>query len=157
MSDEINSNFFLFSLVGGIVGGIVMAMPMLMMSFPTNPPTSNMIEMISLAMGSPSLLIGFVMHMMFSLVYGIIFGVIIYLLVNQFNQNVPSLLYFVIIGAVFSLILWVIGPVIVMPMMMGNKFGHNLDQVMLWGATMMGHLIYGIVLGVVVGYLQQRS
>lgn len=157
MAEEVNTKTVLFGLIGGIVGGIVMAVPMFMMSFPTNPATSNMLEMISLAMGSPSLFMGIMIHLMFSVVYGIVFGIIVFLLVNQFGQDVPSLLYFAIIGVVFGIVLWIIGPLIAMPMMMSAKFGQDLDQMMLWAATLMGHLIYGVVLGLVAGYLQLNA
>ncbi len=157
MSDEASSKTVMFGVIGGIIGGIVMAMPMLMMSFPTNPSTSNMLEMISLVMGPPNLLIGVMIHLMFSVIYGFVFGVVIFLLVNQFNQSVPTFWYFIVFGAIFGVILWIIGPLVVMPMMMGDKFGQTLDQMMLWAATLMGHLVYGVVLGAVFGYLQQRA
>ena len=110
------------SLMGGLVFGMMMAM---MGSLP----------MIAGMVGSQSPVVGFIVHMMISAIFGILFAL--------FARFVK--LNAVVVGIVYGGILWFIFPFIMMPMMMGQMaFQFTAVSMM----SLLGHIIYGLVTGV---------
>lgn len=117
------------SVIGGIVAGIIFGIVMHMM---------GMIPMIASMMGSESVVVGWIIHMIISLIFGLGFGVMalksksIYLL-----------------GIIYGIILWVIGPLVIMPMMMG--MGTNLMQAFTPDMLMslMTHIGFALILSFV--------
>ncbi len=113
------------SLLGGLVFGGMMAM-------------MGMLQTIAGMMGSKSAVIGFIIHMMISLIFGMVFT--IFASIVKWNG--------VVSGLVFGVILWFLFPFILMPMMMG--MGNMAFQ--FTSASMMslvGHLVYGLITGIV--------
>ncbi len=113
------------SLIGGLVFGGMMAM-------------MGMLQTIAGMMGSKSAVIGFIIHMMISFIFGMVFTV--FARMTKLNGVVSGLL--------FGLILWFLFPFILMPMMMGmgNMAFHFTSATMM---SLMGHLIYGLITGIV--------
>jgi uncharacterized membrane protein YagU involved in acid resistance len=54
-------------------------------------------------------------------------------------------------GTVWGLILWFLAQTIVMPMMGGGFFSANAGGMMAVGGSLIGHLVYGALLGVITG------
>lgn len=129
----------LAGIAGGIAGGIVFGMLMAIM---------GMLPMIAMMVGSESPVVGFGLHMAISIVIGlgltVLFG-------NRLLTSYPRGL---VVGVVYGAIWWVLGPLVIMPMMMGMPlFTLNMGSMF----SLMGHLIYGAALGVVaVAVLSRR-
>ena len=118
---------------GGLVGGLMFGAMMGMM---------GMLPMIGKMVGHPTAITGFVVHMVNSVVIGAAFAV----LFGRFAGTTVSGLR---TGALYGGIWWILGPLTLMPLFMGMGLGVN------WNAaaatnmlpSLMGHLVYGAVLG----------
>lgn len=116
--------------LGGIGGGIVFGMMMAMM---------GMLTTIAGMLHSTSPVVGFAIHMMISIVYGLIFGVLGTRFLNSWARGLLA-------GLVYGVILWVIGPLIMMPLMLGGTVFSFGPTTLL---SLMGHMIYGVVLAAI--------
>lgn len=118
-------------LAGGLAGGIVFGMLMAMM---------GMLPRIASMVGSSSAVVGFGMHLMISMLIGL--G----LTVPFGRRLLTSSRRAVVVGIVYGAIWWVLGPLMIMPAMMGMPlFALSTTAVM----SLMGHMIYGVILAVV--------
>ena len=128
---------------GGLLGGVVFGAMMAMM---------GMLPMIGKMVGHPSAVTGFVVHLVISAVIGVSFAT----LFDRLVQGASSGLGY---GLFYGAIWWLLGPLTLMPFMMGMGFGVN------WNATaasqmlpsLIGHLIYGAILGVSYAWLRGRQ
>jgi uncharacterized membrane protein YagU involved in acid resistance len=119
--------------IGGLAGGVVFGILMGMM---------GMLPMIASMVGSDSAVVGFILHMGISAFIGATFG----LLFGDRSRSYQTGLGF---GLLYGGVWWVLGPLVIMPLMMGMglQFGAAFTQPMLM--SLMGHLLYGAVTGVV--------
>ncbi|WP_257346947.1 DUF1440 domain-containing protein [Pseudalkalibacillus decolorationis] len=102
MSDPQKSNLMRSlkaSVVGGIVAGIVFGILMQMM---------GKMPMIAGMMGSQSIAVGWMIHMVISIVFGAAFGMM--------ATNIKKVYLF---GIVYGVMIWIVGPLLMMPLMMG--------------------------------------
>ncbi|MEW1808330.1 hypothetical protein [Pseudarthrobacter sp. NPDC080039] len=116
-------------LAGGIAAGIVFGMLMAMM---------GMLPVIASRIGSRSAVVGFGVHMMISVAFGlgltVLFG----------NRFLTSYGRGALVRLGYGAIWWVLGPLMIMPVMMGMPlFAVDLTALM----SLMGHLVYGVILG----------
>ena len=127
-------------IVGGIAGGIVFGMLMAMM---------GMLPLIASMAGSDSPIVGFGIHMLISAFIGATFGVIF----GPMSRTMPTGLGW---GLLYGAVWWVLGPLVIMPTMMGMglQFGAAFTTPMLM--SLMGHLIYGAVMGLVFAWFIKR-
>ncbi len=115
--------------VSGLVGGSVFGVQMAAM---------GMLPMVASMIGSESPLIGFVLHMLISAVIGAAYGFI----APRLPQGLTAA---AVIGIVYGVIWWVLGALVIMPIIMGMgemvlQVGD--PQVM----SLIGHIFFGIVL-----------
>ncbi|MBV7362830.1 hypothetical protein KRX54_00035 [Actinomycetaceae bacterium TAE3-ERU4] len=116
----------LAGLAGGFAGGVVFGMMMWQM---------GMFSMIAMMMGSDSALVGAGIHLMISLMFGVIGGFLL-----PYMPSCPSRgLLFVLL---FGIALWVAGPLVGMPLLMGGKLFTITNATMM---SLMGHIIYAAV------------
>jgi hypothetical protein len=129
--------------VGGLAGGVVFGMMMGMM---------GVLPMIGKMVGHPSALAGFAVHMMISAGIGASFAVLFRRVVHTARSGLLA-------GMSYGGIWWVAGPLVLMPWMMGMGFGANLNLAAARAAlpSLMGHLVYGVVLGLVDARLVRRA
>ncbi len=115
---------------GGIAGGVAFGILMAMM---------GMLPMVAMLVGSDSAAVGFGVHMAISIAIGL--GLTL-ALAGQLTSYARGGL----IGLGYGALWWVLGPLLIMPAMMGMPV-FTIDA----GATMslVGHLIYGVILGLV--------
>jgi hypothetical protein len=118
-------------LIGGIAGGLVFGMLMAVM---------GILTMIASIVGSHSPWVGFAVHIMMSILIGmgltILFG----------NRLLTGYLRGAVVGIGYGMIWWVLGPLLVMPMMFGmHPFSFEPTTL----PSLMGHMIYGLILGLV--------
>jgi uncharacterized membrane protein YagU involved in acid resistance len=117
------------AIVGGIIGGIIFGMLMQMM---------GMIQMISMMVGSESLVVGWILHMIISLIFGVGFVVLAKIIKNL-----------ILLTIVYGVLIWIVGPLLIMPMMLGmgpmiaNAFAP--DQLM----SLMTHIFFSVILAIV--------
>lgn len=124
--------------VGGLAGGIVFGLLMQMM---------GMIGMVAMLVGSGSTAVAWVVHLAISAVIGGGFG----LLGGRFLTRTSVALG---AGAGYGMIWWVLGPLLLMPAKLGMPLFH-VDAMA--GKSLMGHMIFGAVLGVVAAVVARRN
>ncbi len=119
--------------VGGVAGGLVFGAMMAMM---------GMLPMVASVVGSQSAVVGFIYHMFNSVIIGAGFGLVFGVFSHTYGQGA-------IWGLVYGVIWWVLGPMILMPLLlgMGLQFGAAFTPPMLM--SLVGHLAYGLITGLV--------
>lgn len=126
--------------IAGLAGGAVFGMMMGMM---------GMLPMIGMLVRQENAVIGFIVHMAISAFLGAVYG----LVAGRFTINATSA---VIGGMINGVVWWVLGALVLMPLMLGMSqmvFVIGNDQ---W-LSLMGHIIYGLVTGFVFIPLVKRS
>jgi hypothetical protein len=116
--------------VGGIAGGVAFGILMMMM---------GMLPMIASLVGSQSAAVGFGIHILISIGIGLGLTVPFGSLLSTYPRGA-------VIGLVYGAIWWVLGPLLLMPMMMGMPL-FMIDTTAMM--SLVGHLIYGLILGIV--------
>ncbi|WP_232806750.1 hypothetical protein [Geodermatophilus chilensis] len=122
---------------GGLAGGLVFGMMMQVM---------GMIGMVAQLVGSTSVAVGWVVHLAISALFGAAFTVLLGGLLRGAGKAL-------LLGAVYGVVLWVIGPLLLMPAFMGMPV-FVVNQMALM--SLLGHVIFGLVLGVVAWALLRR-
>ncbi len=128
---------------GGFAGGLIFGAMMGMM---------GMLPMIGSMVGQPTAGAGFVVHMVNSVIIGAGFAIVLGRFVNGTGSGVG-------LGLAYGGAWWIIGPLTLMPLFMGMGFGVN------WSASaavamlpsLVGHLMFGGVLGLVYAWLRHRD
>jgi hypothetical protein len=124
--------------VGGIAGGVVFGIPMMMM---------GMLPMVAALVGSQSAAVGFAVHLAISDGIGLGLTVLFGSLLSTYPRGAG-------VGLVYGAIWWVLGALVLMPMMMGIPlFMIDTTAIM----SLLGHLIYGLILGLVAAGVPHRG
>lgn len=125
-------------IAGGLAGGVVFGLLMQMM---------GMIPMVAQLVGSSSPAVGWIVHLAISSFIGATFALL-------FAELARTLLSSALYGMGYGALWWVVGALILMPARLGMPvFELNTTA---W-QSLMGHLIYGLVLGVVFNRLARRE
>jgi uncharacterized membrane protein YagU involved in acid resistance len=120
---------------GGVVFGIMMGM-------------LGMLPMVGMLAGSEQAAVGFGVHMVISAFIGAVYGLII----QRFPLTGSTAL---VGGAINGVVWWVLGALILMPVMLGMSnmvFQVGEMQIM----SLIGHLIYGVVTGFLYNVIRPR-
>lgn len=131
----------------GLAGGVVFGAMMGMM---------GMLPMIGQMAGVPSAAAGFVLHLAISAFIGGSFAVL-------FNNAVTSTGSGLGLGAAYGAAWWVLGPLTLMPLIMGMRMGMgigvnwNLTAATAMLPSLVGHIIYGLILGATYARLGSRT
>ena len=128
---------------GGLAGGLIFGMLMGMM---------GMLPMIGSMIGQPTAAVGFAVHMANSVIIGVGFAIVL----GRFVSGTRSGVGF---GLAYGGVWWILGPLTLMPLLMGMGLGVN------WNAaaaaamlpSLVGHLVYGGVLGLVYAWHRQSD
>ncbi len=128
---------------GGFAGGLIFGA---MMGF------MGMLPMIGSMVGQPTAAAGFFVHMVNSVIIGAGFAIVLGRFVSGTRSGVG-------VGLAYGGAWWFLGPLTLMPLFMGMGFGVN------WNAaaatamlpSLVGHLMYGGVLGLVYTWLRHRD
>ena len=128
---------------GGLAGGLIFGMMMGMM---------GMLPMIGSMVGQPTVAAGFAVHMVNSVIIGAGFAIVL----GRFVSSIPS---GVGTGFAYGGAWWILGPLTLMPLFMGMGFGvnWNVAAAMAMLPSLVGHLMYGGVLGLVYAWLRHRQ
>ena len=122
---------------GGLAGGVVFGLMMQAM---------GMMGMIAQLVGSTSTAVAWLVHLAISAIFGAAFGAVLGGFVRSPGSGT-------LLGAGYGVVLWVVGPLLLMPALMGMPV-FVVDQMALM--SLLGHAIFGVVLGAVVGVLLRR-
>ncbi len=125
-------------IAGGVLGTLVMTMVGLYVAPMMGMPPMNPAEMLAGAMGGMAIL-GWVAHLMIGTVLALIYA---YVALPYLPGPAVAR------GALFSLAPWLMAQVVVMPMMGMGLFSGSMTMA---GGSLIGHLVYGAVLGAVAG------
>jgi hypothetical protein len=124
-------------IVGGLVGGVAFGILM---------QITDMIPMVAMLVGSEAMAVGWLVHLAIAAFIGATFAVL-------FGSYATSVGASTAIGAGYGAVWWVLGGLILMPARLGmDLFMFN---TMAW-QSLIGHVIYGILLGLVYGLVGPR-
>ncbi len=126
-------------LAGGVVFGAMMAI-------------MGTLPMIGKMVGDPSAQTGFLIHLVISVVIGVSFSALFRHLVNDASS---ALGYGLLYGGVW----WFLGPLTLMPLILGMGPGANwnLSAAAQMLPSLVGHLVYGAILGISYLWLKGRG
>lgn len=125
-------------IVGGVAGGIVFGAMMQAM---------GMLGMVAGLVDAEGAGAGWAVHLVISVAIGIGYSLTLGALRSGMGAHA-------VLGLAYGAIWWVLGPLLLMPLMMGMGPFPSIgeDQIM----SLVGHLVYGLVLGVVFAGIQGR-
>ena len=123
-------------IVGGLAGGVLFGAMMQMM---------GMIEMIGGLVGQETAAVGWAVHLGISALFGLVYAVTFGVLSSSWGRAVGF-------GAVYGVIWWVLGALLIMPAWMGMPV---LQVGAMQIQSLIGHLVFGVALGVVFQALAQ--
>jgi len=126
--------------IAGLAGGLVFGMMMGMM---------GMLPMVGMLVRVENAVVGFIVHMAISAFIGAVYGVV----AGRFPLNALNAL---IGGAINGVVWWVLGALILMPLLLGmTQMVFVIGQAQ-W-LSLMGHIIYGLVTSFVFIPLAKRN
>lgn len=126
----------LAGLAGGLVFGIMMAM-------------MGMLPMIAMLVGSENAIVGFIVHMTISAFIGALYGLVITRFPNTLGVALGG-------GVANGIVWWVLGALILMPLMLGMSQMVLVVEQAQW-MSLLGHIIYGIVTALVFLALRRNA
>lgn len=139
-------------IVAGLTAGIVFGIMMQMMTAPTpDGGRMPMMAMVAKVVRSNSMAVGWIYHLFNSAVIGAIFG---WLFGNRAaNYGVETGW-----GALYGVIWWVLGALILMPVFLGMPPFAPLKMMMpVAMGSLVGHLVYGVILGLLFVWLRRKA
>jgi hypothetical protein len=116
----------------------------------------GVLPMIGSLIGLPNLFGGWVVHLLISAGIGASFAVLLGWLATGPTSST-------LFGAAYGMVWWVLGPLTLMPWLMGMGFGVNWNSAAVVAAlpSLMGHIVYGLIKGYaydrVLRWFQQRT
>jgi len=124
------------SLAGGLLFGVVMY-------------TTDTLPQVAALIGAQSPLVGFVVHLVISALIGMSFGLL-------FQHEAPNLGSGVAWGLTYGLVWWFLGPLTLMPILLGQPFVWQTEVASGLLPSLVGHLIYGAATAFVFMVLERR-
>jgi uncharacterized membrane protein YagU involved in acid resistance len=124
--------------LGGLAGGLVFGGMM---------QALGMMGMVAMLVGSESLAVGWLVHLAISAAFGAVYGAVV---APRAVGWAPG----IIAGLTYGAVLWVAGPLLLMPARMGMPL---FDITTTAVQSLVGHLVFGLVLAAVVVALSRRT
>lgn len=120
-------------IVSGLIAGVVFGAMMGMM---------GMLPMVAKLLDGSSAIFGFVLHLVFSAVIGLIFSIFL-------GHAAVDKARGIMLGLVYGLIWWFLGPLIIMPVWLGMGVQLSAAGMQMALPSLWGHLVYGFILGLI--------
>jgi len=125
--------------IAGLGGGLVFGMMMAMM---------GMLPMVGMLVRQENAVIGFIVHMFISAVIGSIYGIVASRLPHTYLVGVVA-------GTVNGVVWWILGALTMMPILLGmNQMVFVIGEPQ-W-ISLMGHIVFGVVTGLIFVPLSRR-
>jgi len=128
------------AVLGGVAGTIVMTLMMMFVA----PMMTGMPMDIAAMLGG--MLGGYTMGMIAHIMMGVVIFPLIYVFIYTYLPGSP-----IVRGLIWGVALWVAAVVMVMPMAGAGFLMSNIGGMMAVMAALMGHLVYGGLLGAIAG------
>jgi uncharacterized membrane protein YagU involved in acid resistance len=126
--------------IGGIIGGIAFGIMM---------TAQGMMPMVAMMARSESVVVGWVVHLLISAFIGAVFGVIAARLPSNWATTA-------IAGAINGVVWWVLGALILMPLILGmNEMVFQVGEMQI--NSLIGHLIFGVIAAAAYKLLSDRA
>lgn len=139
-SAGIQTESLVHGVVAGLVGGSVFGVQM---------AVGGMLPMVAQMIGSDSVVVGFILHLIISAVIGATYGLIAPRLPGGWLITIGA-------GIVFGVIWWILGALIIMPLVLGMPaMVLVIEDMQLM--SLVGHVIFGIITATVYTLIAQRS
>lgn len=139
----------------GVLAGLVFGIMMQMMKAPTpDGGQVPMMAMVAMVVRSESLVVGWIYHLFNSAIIGALFGWLLGARAEASSGRGTAL------GAVWGLVWWVLGGLILMPLLLGMPIFAALRMPPMRPVAMgslLGHLIYGGILGLAYARLRHNG
>jgi uncharacterized membrane protein YagU involved in acid resistance len=126
----------LASIAGGLVFSIIMV-------------ATGALPVVASIVGGASPAFGFVVHMVIAALIGMTFGLL-------FQYEAPDFGSGVMWGLLYGLIWWFVGPLTLLPVLLGSSLAWNADAAGAALPSLIGHLFYGAALATVFFWLERR-
>ena len=126
--------------MASLVGGVLFTVVLLVIGF--LPKVANIV-------GGSSLILGFMVNMVIGVLIGMSYGLL-------FRYEAPDFGSGVAWGLVYGLIWWFIGPLTLLPILLGGTFNWTTETAGALLPSLIGHLIYGAATAVVFLALERR-
>jgi uncharacterized membrane protein YagU involved in acid resistance len=126
--------------VASLAGGLLFSLIMVAVGF---------LPTVAALVGGASPVLGFVVHMIISALIGMSFGLL-------FQYEAPNLGSGVTWGLVYGLAWWFIGPLTLLPILLGGSLTWTTEAAGALMPSLMGHLVYGAATALVFMLLQRR-
>ena len=125
--------------IAGLGGGLVFGMMMAMM---------GMLPMVGMLVRQENSFIGFIVHLFISAVIGSIYGIVA-------SRHPSTYLVGIVAGAANGIIWWILGALTMMPILLGmNQMVFVIGEPQ-W-ISLMGHIVFGVVTGLLFVPLSRR-
>jgi len=115
--------------IGGLAGGLLFAPVMLATG--ALPAAAGLV-------GGASPVVGFAVHLVVSALIGVSYGLL-------FQREAPTVAAGVAWGLVYGLIWWFIGPLTLLPVLLGGSFSWTTEAAGALLPSLIGHLLYGAI------------
>lgn len=138
---NLTSDRLMYGVLAGLAGGVMFGLMMTM---------NGMIGMVGALAGRPGdVAIGWVVHLVISAIIGAIFGVI-----APTGADTGKLMLW---GGAYGIVWWVLGPLLMMPIMLG--MGPQLSAAGIQNAipSLIGHILFGLVAGGAFAWMSARG
>jgi uncharacterized membrane protein YagU involved in acid resistance len=112
----------------------------------------GMLPMVGSLVGQPSAGVGFIVHIINSAIIGAGFALVLGSLASRIGSGLRW-------GLLYGGAWWLLGPLTLMPLFMGMGLGvnWNLEAAAKMMPSLVGHLVFGAILGVTYGALERRA
>lgn len=139
-------------IVAGLIAGVVFGVMMQMMTAPTpDGGRMPMMAMVAKVARSDSMAVGWIYHLFNSGVIGAIFGWVFGSRTATYGAGLGW-------GALYGVIWWVLGALILMPVFLGMPPFAPLKMMMPVAlGSLVGHLMYGVILGLCFVWLRRKA
>ncbi|MCH7230913.1 hypothetical protein L0U85_08630 [Glycomyces sp. L485] len=121
-------------IVGGLIGGVAFGILM---------QIEDMLPMVAMLIGQTSIVMGWAVHLVISAGLGLGYVVIVGPMVKNVGTGLAT-------GLIWGVVWWMLGALVLMPLFLGMNEMVFVIETMQW-KSLMGHLIYGLILGVFFG------
>lgn len=144
-----------YGILGGITSGILMVMGALIMGI-SQMYTDWLPSMLGIAPSANNLIIGLALQMMGSVIVGAVFGFFLFIWVEQFGKEEPTLVTSLGFGLIYGVVFLLIatGELIFIIPAVFEEIMTDLTKLFFWSV---GHIMEGLIIGLVFIILFKRS
>jgi uncharacterized membrane protein YagU involved in acid resistance len=140
-STVINKKNIWSGIIGGIIAGIVFGFILMRL---------GTLASAGCLLGLSDPLSGFITHLIFSAILGLIFALI-------FSKGCTTFYNSTLWGIVYGIIWWFIGPLILCPWLAGARISWSQGAIAHALPMLVGHLVFGFVLGITYFWMKSHK